>query len=239
LANPYNPRDLLAYLDRSPYHATALVWTLNQEEPVYAIQPMGAFAAEVYGRLREFLRAQLEEGVERVSIPGVVGTTTVQLLNGAVVPYLYPEIRAMYSWNTRALVTAAIGETPAETAKAEARETYARKEQAVRGFLERSYFEFRNLGLMPHERALNWAATNAANAGKIFESALRESLELDTITVQRSPVGPPGRDYYDVKLTFFNPSRRMEQARKVYTTTIDVSGIVPVVRGDVRQWHVY
>jgi cyanobactin maturation PatA/PatG family protease len=206
--------------------------------PIYAIQPAGPFAAEVYARLREFLNGQINEGVERCCVPGVVAGQAV-LLNGQVVPVIYPELRGMYSWDTNALVEAATGKAPAESAKAEEREAYRRRTETVRNFLERTYYEVRNLGLMPQERAINYAATNAANPAKVFEAAVKEGMELDSIEVERSPIGRPGADCWDVKMTFFNPSRRFEQARRVYRFCVDVSEPIPVTIGDVRSWHVY
>ena len=47
------------------------------------------------------------------------------------------------------------------------------QEQAVRDFLQKVYHELRNLGLTAEERALNYAATNALQVGRIFESAIR------------------------------------------------------------------
>lgn len=41
-----------------------------------------------------------------------------------------------------------------------------------------------------------------------------------------------------LKLTFFNPSKVFEQARKVYLFTVDVSDVVPVMVGSVRSWFV-
>ncbi|MCP4549327.1 MAG: peptidase S8, partial [bacterium] len=62
---------------------------------------------------------------------------------------------------------------------------------------------------------------------------------LDQIDVERSPICRPESDCWDVKLTFFNPTKRIEQARVVYRFTIDVSDVVPVTVGPVRHWHVY
>ena len=71
-----------------------------------------------------------------------------------------------------------------------------------------------------------------------FESALKDGLDLDTIEVERSPICRPESDCWDVKLTFFNPSKVFEQARKVYRFTVDVSDVVPVTVGSVRSWFV-
>jgi hypothetical protein len=115
-ANPENPEQLLAYLNANPWDASAVQWTLNIDStPIYVIQPQGAFAREAYELFRQFFQEQLTEGVERVSIPGIISGKT-KLRNGYVVPIVVPEIRGMYSWTTEALVTALGGEPPSEEA---------------------------------------------------------------------------------------------------------------------------
>jgi hypothetical protein len=88
------------------------------------------------------------------------------------------------------------------------------------------------------KRAINFAATNALNVERVFESALREEMELDTIEVERSPICPPGSDCWDVKLTFFHPRRVFEQARRAYRFTINVADVCPTMIGPVRSWFV-
>jgi cyanobactin maturation PatA/PatG family protease len=241
-------KNLLEYLEDDLSQAASLIWTLNLDAtPIYAVQPQGAFAALAYGRIVQFLGEQHTDGVERVSIPGVI-VGKVRLLSGQVVPVIWPELRGMYSWSTAALLEAISG-SPAEEPRTEAndqaqnssavdRAAYDASTQAVKGFLERVYFELRNLGTTPQERAINYAATNALNVASIFEAALKEDLELDTIEVERSPICREDSDCWDVKLTFFNPSKVFEQARKVYRFTVDVSDVVPVMVGPVRSWSV-
>ncbi|MCI0564752.1 MAG: hypothetical protein MN733_40310, partial [Nitrososphaera sp.] len=236
--NPNDPGQLLTYLEKDPSQAAAIIWTLNLDAtPIYAIQPRGAFADLGYKRLQQFLQEQIKEGVERVSIAGVIAGQ-VQLMSGQVVPVIWPELRCMYSWTAAALTEAVCGAPPAKSAQAQEQEMYARKTQAVANFLERVYHELRNLGLTPQERAINYAATNAMNVEKIFEAALKENMELDTIEVERSPICRPDSDCWDVKLTFFNPGKVFEQARKVYRFTVDVSDVCPVMVGKERSWFV-
>jgi PatG C-terminal len=52
----------------------------------------------------------------------------------------------------------------------------------------------RNPGQSSAERALNFAATNALEVSRVYESAIREEMELDSIEVERSPISPPGAD---------------------------------------------
>jgi cyanobactin maturation PatA/PatG family protease len=160
----------------------------------------------------------------------------VSLLNGQVVPILVPELRGMYSWSTPKLVQAVMGPRP------EAGENllkFERESSDIGNFLERVYYEIRNLGLTPQERAMNYAATNAFQIESVFKSAIETGTKLDSISVERSPICRPASDCWDVKLIFFNPGRRFEQARHVYRFTVDVSDVVPVTVGKVRQWDIY
>lgn len=236
IGNPHDPAAMLEYLSENPAHATALTWTLVQEAtPIYAIVPAGPFASDVYATLREFLAGQIRDGVERVSIPGATGGSAT-LLNGQKVPLILPELRGMYSWSTGELVKAVAGDPPKDAA---GKKEHAAKVADIANFLERIYYEIRNLGITPQDRAVNYAATNAFQIENVITAALSEGLKLDGIDVERSPVCRPESDCWDVKLTFFNPKKRLEEARKVYRFTIDVSDVVPVTVGSVRSWHVY
>jgi cyanobactin maturation PatA/PatG family protease len=238
-ADPGEPEQLLAHLARNPWDAASITWTLQIDQtPVYAIQPSGPFAAEGYLRLREFLADHAAGKVERVSIPGrLAGRVT--LIDGQVVPVIQPELRGMSSWTTSALVAAVAGPAPADP-KADPGETaaYTAKVEGVRNFLERVYFELRNLGVTPEERAINFAATNAFQVEKVFASAMREIMELDAIEVERSPICRPDSDCWDVKLLFFFPQRQVQTVRRVYRFTVDVSDTVPVMVGPLRSWFV-
>lgn len=231
----FDPRRMLAHLEENPWDAAAIEWTLSVDgTTLYAIRPHGAFAADAYRELRRFLRERLDEGVERISVPGlVVGKAT--LLSGQSVPVILPELRGMYSWTTAALADAVAGQGAAD-APAEPVDGQARKKEGVRNFLARVYHEVRNLGLTPQDRALNYAATNAFEMGEIFAAAIRERMELDRVAVVPSPVGRPGSDCWDVEVYFFYPERQVQTVRKVYRFTVDVSDNVPVTVGAMRSW---
>lgn len=234
--NPHDPRQLLAYLDKAPWEAGSVIWTLKQEDTViYAIVPGGAFGAEAYQRLREFLKGQLDDGVERVSVPGVAAGY-VKLMSGQTVPVIVPTLRGMYSWSTPALVTSAVGARPSDSPAAA---EHARKSEGVRNFLDRVYYELRNMGVSAHERAINYAATNAFQAAGIFSQAVRETMELDEIQVEKSPLCREGSECFDVKLSFFDPERQNQRARRQHRFTVDVSDVVPVTIGRARSWSLY
>jgi cyanobactin maturation PatA/PatG family protease len=208
---------------------------MQEGTAIYAIRPSGAFAAQIYLRLREFLNSQISEGTERVSIPGYTSGSAA-LRNGQAVPVIYPELRGMFSWTTQALVKAAVGEASDEEGRQGEHESRA---EEVTNFLERVYYEIRNFGIAPQERAINYAATNAFQIDHVFRDAIRARMSLDRIEVERSPICRPESDCWDVKLTFFDPSRRLERARIVYRFTVDVSDIIPISIGKVRRWSVY
>lgn len=233
-ADPEDAASMLAHLDENPYDSAAVQWTLTlQGTPLYFIEPTGAFAREAYGQLRSFLREQLDEGVERISLAGMILGTAMHR-SGVELPVVSPALAGMYSWTTDALVSSLL-EATREGAKKRDRNDV---KVAVANFLERVYYELRNLGREPHERAINFAATNALQAQQIFESAVAESAELDAIEVEPSTICPPGGNCWDVKLMFFYPERTPQAPRKVYRYTVDVADVVPVTLGPMRSWSI-
>jgi cyanobactin maturation PatA/PatG family protease len=219
--------NLLDYLAQNPFEAQSLIWTLNLDAtPIYAIVPNGPYASVTYERLRSFLR---DENIEQVSIPGYLAGS-VRLLSGETVPAIIPEVRGMYGWSVAALIENLRQAYPAGPSE----EDYSNK---IREYLERIYYEFRNLGVTPQERALNFSATNAFQIADVMSTGTNADVGLDTITVEKSPICRADSDCYDVKLQFFNlqDSRR---AGKVYRFTVDVSDAIPVSIGRVRSWSV-
>ena len=236
VANPHDPAALLGFLAKHPHASGELVWTIEQDDtPIYALQPGGPFAAEEHARLRELLGATVHDGAELISVPGFVGGMA-PLRSGQKLPMLWPNLLGMYSWSTKTLVHAALGDPPGDPA---GREAHEKKGEAVGNFLQRLYYELRNLGRAAPERALNFAATNAFQVTQVFSAALRADLQLDGIQVERSPLGRPGSECWDVKLAFFDPAQRLTRSRRVYRFTVDVSDVLPVTIGKVRSWDVF
>ncbi|MCM0592259.1 MAG: PatA/PatG family cyanobactin maturation protease [Gloeotrichia echinulata DEX184] len=218
---------LVEYLNQNPYEAQSLIWTLSLDAtPIYAIVPVGAYAAFGYDRLRQILAEG--DSVERVSIPGRIASS-IKLMSGQTVPVIVPELRGIYSWTIPAVIDSLVAAYPAQT-----RENLTVK---IREYLERIYYEFRNLGVTPQERALNFSATNAFQVTQVLATAVDAQLGLNSIGVTKSPICRPDSDCYDVTLQFFNlqDSRR---AGKVYRFTVDVSEVIPVTIGQVRSWSV-
>ncbi|MEG4243014.1 PatA/PatG family cyanobactin maturation protease [Microcoleus sp. Pol10_D6] len=222
------PEDiLLNYLSENPYYAQSLIWTVELDAtPIYAIVPSGPFAGVVYERLHEFLS---DQSVERVSIPGYSGGS-IRLMSGQVVPAIIPEVRGMYSWSVEALLDTLMADGTSEGGI-----TRDVLRCRIREVLDRIYYDFRNLGVTPQDRAFNYAATNAYQLSIAISTASENDQVLDTIEVEKSPICRPDSDCYDVKLRFFNPENN-QRAKKVYRFTIDVSDVIPVTIGRMRSW---
>ena len=222
---------LLDYLAQNPWEAQSLIWTLNLDAtPIYAIAPVGAYANITYDRLREFLAVQ---NVERVSIPGLVAGS-IRLMSGQTVPVIIPEVRGMSSWTIQALIDSLTQATSTASQEDVTQENVTLK---LREYLERIYYEYRNLGITPQERALNFSATNAFQVTTVMDDAVAGELGLGSITVEKSPICRPDSDCYDVKLQFFNLEDN-RRAGRVYRFTVDVSDVIPVTIGTVRSWSI-
>jgi cyanobactin maturation PatA/PatG family protease len=265
-AAPYNPEIMARYLlnlaqgeaatpsgmgNNFP-DADAIIWTLTIDTiPIYAIKPLDVFGLGFYASLVLALWHQevsrLDPGtpappvpaapaapageefppkgsITRVSMAGWADSTmTTKLLNGTVVPTLVTDWRGFYTWDLYTLLGADPAQWPA----------------GAQGFLERIYNEFRNVGIAAQDRALNYSAMNAYNTRRIFADVAKSGLRLDTVEVDRSVICRPESDCWDVTYRFFNPTQVLTQAREVYQYTIDVSDVVPVAVGPLRQWQIY
>ncbi len=217
--------NLLDYLAQNPFEAQSLIWTLNLDAtPIYAIVPTGPYASVTYDRLRAFIR---DESIERVSIPGHVAGS-VRLMSGETVPVIIPEVRGMCSWSVDALLNAVV-EPSTPTGDREG------LRERIREVLDRIYYDYRNLGVTPQERALNYAATNAFQLSVAISQATLNDRVMETIEVVKSPIGRPDSDCYDVKLRFVDPEN-LQRSRTVKRFTIDVSDVMPVTIGQMRSW---
>ncbi|EDQ34136.1 cyanobactin maturation protease, PatA/PatG family [Hoeflea phototrophica DFL-43] len=224
------PAQLLDFLSDNPEFAGGVTFVLMQDQiPIYAIQPAGPFAVEIYQALIDSIKGALDDdsGMHRVGIPGLIKGTT-RLMNGMILPMLYPDKRGMAEWKTQELVAQVreFAENSAGDAPAD---------DKIFNFLVRVYDELRNLGAAPQERAINFAATNAFQAARAFSQAAQKELELYTIKVNKSPICRPDSDCWDVQLQMFDPENE-RRAGRIYRFTVDVSETLPVTIGPMRQW---
>jgi cyanobactin maturation PatA/PatG family protease len=204
--------------------------------PVYAIQPSGPYAEDVYQTLVEFIGEQTAE--LRVSVPARKTGASVRLLSGQELPVIEPELSGMKSWTTQALIEA-LREVPVPADTPDRFEfNYRLAEAELANYLQRIYFELRNAGDSPQDRALNFSATNAYETSRVFLEATRLGLRIERVDVERSPLCRPESDCWDVKLTFFDALDRHKKARQAFRFTVDVSEVEPVLLGETRSWFV-
>ena len=237
--NPYDARQLVEHLTKMPSEANALIWTLNLElTPIYAVEAVGPYSAEINAILVDFLAGANQgnlsaDHVERISVPGKLSSRSVRLYSGQVVPVIEIDSpRGLYGWQSNRLISNSLDELGIKAA-ADREVTAA----TLRSFLDRVYYELRNLGRLSSDRALNFAATNAFQATRVFAEAVTSGLRLDNVEVEQSPYARPDSDAWDVKLKFFDPEN-LRRARQVFRFTIDVSDVMPVTMGEVRNWSV-
>jgi cyanobactin maturation PatA/PatG family protease len=217
--------------DEEPWHAASLMWTLNLDEmPLYVLRPEGPFAREVFCRLVEFFRDQLDGCADRV---GVAGTITGQatLLGGRRVPVINPDMRGLCNWDKKTLKKAVIAALIATGVERDEKVV----EQGLDNLLDRIYSEMRNSGRAPAERALNYAGTNLFQCADIL-SKVGTKTALDTISVQPSTLCRPGSECWDIILSFFDPNPPTTTVRKTFRYTIDVGDVIPVTVGELRSW---
>ncbi|NER98264.1 MAG: PatA/PatG family cyanobactin maturation protease, partial [Symploca sp. SIO1B1] len=257
-ANPYDARQMVRYLEKHISEAASLIWTLNLElTPIYAIKPQDVFALEVYRYFQEFLAGQIldkedKNHIGRVSIPAVLTGETVTLFSGQVLPVLAPlNLRGMYGWKVEELIDKVIEAIKQQ--KQQKDDDIPEKEinfikYSLKQFLNRIYYDLRNLGQTSMDRAQNFAATNVFQYADVLVNILSHknsqgedskavTMELDGFEVERSPFCRKDSDCWDVKIKFFDPENN-KRAKKVLRYTIDVSDIMPVTMGEPRTWDV-
>lgn len=221
------PAKLFDFLSENLEYASGITFILMQDQiPLYAIQPHGPFAIESYRALLDGLKESLKENGEmhRVAVPGL-SAGTVRLMNGMALPVVFPDLRGMAQWKASDLVDAARRASGDDEMDPE----------PIFNFLVRVYDELRNMGMSPEDRAINFAATNAYQAAIAFGDALSRKMELYAIQVKKSPICRPDSDCWDVHLQMFDPEND-RRAGRVYRYTVDVSETLPVTVGPVRAW---
>lgn len=240
-ANPYATEQMVRYLAAHHAEASKVIWTLNLElTPVYALEPEVPFAHEIYEFLRSALSGQIQkedspEYISRVSCSGALSNRTTRLYSGQVVPIVVIQSRGLWSWNVKSLIDAVISRFEPKM--------HEHIRISLENYLNRIYYELRNLGQTAPDRALNFSATNAFQASEAMARALHPKelvpgaglYMLADVAVARSPFCRMDSDCWDVKLAFFDPENE-RRARTVMRFTVDVSDELPVTLGPVRYW---
>ncbi|MGC7102944.1 S8 family serine peptidase [Amycolatopsis lurida] len=220
---PHDPRAMAAHLTHRPTDAKAVTWILDLDGiPLYALEPVGAYAPRVYHALTRLLGEQ--DSLERISVPGRLTGSTARLLSGQVLPVVELETpRNLTGWQIHQITEQALPGQNTERARTTLRE-----------LLSRIYHDLRNPGTTARDRALNFAATTAFHTTTLIATAA-EGLALDTIGADRTPHCRTASDCWDVTFRFFDPDNN-RRARTVHRFTVDVSDLTPVTVGEPRTW---
>jgi hypothetical protein len=247
-ASPDDPKALLAHLssDAGREDGERIVWTIMLDStPIYAIQPVGAYAALGYERLLQCFAMQTRGETSLFAFPGRVAGS-VRLMSGETVPVIIPAARAILPWDVpqslRVFLEEFAGSLP-EGATAAQKKEHEKQIEDIRGRLPRLLWDFRNLvtrkyrnlGLSGRDRALNFASTAAFRVFQVLREIVGSELVLDDVAVTRSPACRPGSDCYDVHLRMFTPADA-RAALRVFQFTLDVSDTIPVNVGEVSSW---
>ncbi|MEU9736915.1 hypothetical protein AB0E07_36470, partial [Streptomyces sp. NPDC048002] len=205
----------------------------------------------VYRTFRDAIVGQIEDResptyVSRVSVPGVLTDRTVRLFSGQVVPVVEVRSRGLYTWNEHVFTQAVLSALKKDLAQRKVKIDQPAPEKTIRAFLDKIYWQFRNLGQSSADRALNFAGTNAFEVGKEMAEGMlaanqvpgsdeKHLYSLDTITVSKSPFCRPGSDCQDVVITFFDPEND-RRAKLSFLFTYDVSDDLPVSLAPVHKF---
>jgi cyanobactin maturation PatA/PatG family protease len=239
-------------MDRYPSESTKVIWTLNLDlSPIYAIEAELGYADEIYGELREALRGESLDPLDdnytsRVSVPGYLTSKTVRLFSGQVVPVIIAQHRGMYRWNTAAVSKVAIAAIKGtDLGKELTSGDEATLQKFIQNFLDKLYYQLRNLGQSSPDRALNYSATNVFQSAIVFTQALYPKAAglvpsggfyaFNNVSVSKSPFCRFDSDCWDVQLSFFDPVNVL-QAQLVFQYTVDVSDEMPVTLGTIHSW---
>ena len=214
----------------------SLTWFLKIDEtPIYAIAPAGPFASDVHDTLVQFLLEQVPPpkdsgrvAAERMAVAGIIVGET-RLYTGERIPVIQPDQRSLANWTTDALLDAIrniSGDSDPDPI------------DQLRELLFRMYELTRNLGVSSQDRALNYAATDALALQNIFSQAdtqaVFKGMELDTVTVEKSPICRPDYDCWDVSIIFYDPNL-LTRARRGIRYTVDVSDVLPNILANSQR----
>jgi hypothetical protein len=173
----------------------------------------------------------------------------VRLFSGQVLPVVTVQAGGLYTWNETALIDTLVEEINVQRQATVGDPIEIETVRLIlRAFLDKVYYQFRNLGQSGADRAVNYAATNAFSlVSELANGFLSGRLTpqragdvpplyaLEDISVQPSQYTRIDSECYDVIITFFDPTND-RQARVAYLYVIDVSEVLPVPLAPTRQF---
>lgn len=222
-------------LKQYPEEVLNLVLVLHvNSTPIFALAPQGTFSAEAYAKIVDLYTRQLSvdpsDRVIRAAVPGYI-RGEVQLISGQKLPVLNPSLQGMKGWTYEDLVSTG------NNGKGNKGGDNADHESLVKNFIARISYEFRNRGIQPKDRALNFGATHLAES-HVFADYLERGYAWKDIEVKPSILSRPGQNLWDVVVVFFNP-KEAAHAKQNFTISVDVSYVEPVTYGEASEFYSY
>jgi len=211
-------------LAQMPSLGERLTWLLEENgNPIYALEPKGPLAAEIYGNFAETLTAQVLGEVDTVSIPGLRLGAMRTLRDGTRVPRVEMEVlRGLYAWTLESSVTRTnLG---------------ADVEAMLLSMLEAIQQEARNEGVGGPARTLNYLTANPVQLAMSALSAQREGFTFGDFGIVRSTFSRPNSECWDITIRFVDDDDEF-RAGLIHRHTVDVADILPVTVGQMKAWR--
>lgn len=221
VADPAVMGQLLA---EHPSFGERLAWLLKENgNPIYALEPEGPLAAEIYVNLAEILTAQVVGQVDTVSIPGLRLSSMHTLRDGTQVPRVKMDVtRGLYAWTIESSVTGSGLDVNSR--------------EILLNILNSIKDESRNDGAGGPYRTLNYLVANPVQLAMSAESASREGFTFAGLDILRSTFSRPFSECWDIELSFIDSNDEF-RAGLIHRHTVDVADVLPVSVGRVKAWR--
>jgi hypothetical protein len=211
-------------LAERPSLGEQLTWLLEGNgNPIYALEPKGPLAAEIYGNFAEILTAQVTGEVDTISIPGLRLGATRSLRDGTRVPRVEMErLRGLYAWTLESSVTRSNVGSDAEA--------------ILLGMLRAIQQEARNEGVGGPARTLNYLTANPVQLAMSALIAQREGFTFGDFGIARSTFSRPNSECWDIELRFIDDDDEFRSGL-IHRHTVDVADMLPVSVGQMKAWR--
>jgi hypothetical protein len=211
-------------LAERPSLAEGLTWLLQENgNPIYALEPQGPLAAEIYSNLAEILTAQVLGEVDTISIPGLRMSSMRSLRDGTRVPRVVMEVtRGLYAWT----VESSVARTGINVESSE----------ILLSILRKIKDESRNDGAGGPYRTLNYLLANPVQLTMSAVIAQREGFTFGGLNILRSTFSRPYSECWDIELAFVDTENEF-RAGLIHRHTVDVADILPVSVGALKAWR--
>ncbi|MEM6717974.1 MAG: S8 family serine peptidase [Bacteroidota bacterium] len=194
-----------------------------------------------------FVKDKDKDDVMRMVLPGYVSGRS-KLINANYVEAVTPVAYGLKDWTLKALLdsmgihdkpdntkdTDKINEADNTDKAKDTKKTKFRKQ--LISILNRLYVTTLNMGKTPEDRALNYSLYNILELSDIVKKATDKKLQLSGYQVVPSKIERQNSIIREVQLTFFDPEDTNKAAR-TYSMQVDVSGVTPIMIGDIQEWY--